>query len=164
MTVDNILTTISAISTVISIAGAFKSIKYYKKSRQLTIYANTNVAFIETQKIILVLTELLKLSNSVTKQRGLNFVKQVAAHGESIRSSINIMREKLSVEDFEDVQKFLLSPEIQVEIYVDSFISGTVLCEGKFEINEKFNLCQKAFYDIQQLLKIKIEKAEQHLS
>lgn len=35
-------------------------IAYYKKSKQITIYANTNIVYIETQKIIATLTEILK--------------------------------------------------------------------------------------------------------
>ena len=41
---DIILTIVSAICTVVSLIGAYKSIKYYKKSKQLTVYANTNVS------------------------------------------------------------------------------------------------------------------------
>lgn len=122
------------------------------------------MVLIETKNIISVFTELLKLSNSINIQRGINIAKQVATYGENIKTSINIMREKLSVEDFKDVQDFLSSPEMQVEIYVDSLILGTVLSENRFEVDEKFNLCQKKIYDIQQLLKAKIEKVEKNIS
>ena len=74
------------------------------------------------------------------------------------------MREKLSVEDFNDVKKLFSSHEMQVESYIDSFISGTVLIQGRLEIDEKFNSCQQIFYDIQQLLKKKIETVEKNLS
>lgn len=49
---DYVLIAISALCTFFSIIGAYKSNAYYKKSKQLSIYANTNVAFIESQKII----------------------------------------------------------------------------------------------------------------
>lgn len=164
LTMDNILTIISAICTLASIIGAHKSVRYYRKSKQLTIYANTNVAFIETQKIISTFTEILKLSNPAKQQRGTNLAKQLETHGESIKTFINIMREKLSAEDFNDVKKLFSSHEMQVESYIDSFISGTVLIQGRLEIDEKFNSCQQIFYDIQQLLKKKIETVEKNLS
>jgi len=147
---DKILTVVSALCTIVSLIGAYKSVKYYKKSKQLTIYANTNVAFIETQKIISIFTEILKLSNPAKQQRGTNLAKQLETHGESIKTSINIIREKLSVEDFNDVKRMFSSPQVQVETYIDSFISGTVLIQGRFEIDGRFNSCQQIFYDIQQ--------------
>jgi len=161
---DSILTILSAICTLVSVVSAYKSAKYYKKSKQLTIYANTNVAFVETQKIISTLTEILKLSNPVKQQRGINLAKQLWTHGESIKSSINTMREKLSVEDFNDVKKLLSSRGMNVESYIDSFISGTVLTDNQFSVDIRFHSCQQIFYDIQMLLKTKIERIEEELS
>lgn len=161
---DNVLTIISAICTLISVVSAYKSAKYYKKSKQLTIYANTNVAFVETQKIISTLTAILKLSNPVKQQRGINLAKQLGTHGESIKSSINTMREKLSVEDFKDVKTKFTSYGLNVESYIDSFISGSVLIENEFAVDGRFHSCQQVFYDIQILLKTKIERIEEKLS
>ena len=39
-------------STVISIGGAFKSWKYYERSKDVTIYGNTKIALVESEKII----------------------------------------------------------------------------------------------------------------
>jgi hypothetical protein len=64
---DYVLITISASCTIFSIIGAYQSNAYYKKSKQLTMYANTNIAYIESQKIIATLTEMLKLGNSIRK-------------------------------------------------------------------------------------------------
>ena len=72
---NTVLTIVSAVCTVFSICGAVKSNIYYKKNRQLAIYANTNVAFMETQKIIATFPELLKLANN-TRKRGVNTVKE----------------------------------------------------------------------------------------
>lgn len=162
--VDIILTIVSAICTVASVIGAYKSIKYYKKSKQLTIYANTNVSLVEVQKIITSFTEILKLSNTSKPQRGVNVSKQLAVYGESIRESINVLREKLSVEDFKSIEGQLLSKEIKVEAYIDSFISGMILNDGKLMIDDKFNRCQQKFYCIQQILKKRLEEVEEKLS
>ena len=69
---DIILSIVSALCTVVSLIGAYKSIKYYKKSKQLTLYANTNVSLVEVQKIIATFTEILKLANTTRPQRGMN--------------------------------------------------------------------------------------------
>ena len=161
---DIFLSIVSAVCTVISIIGAYKSIKYYKKSKQLTIYANTNVSLVEVQKIIATFTEILKLANTTRPQRGINLSKQLGAHGESIRDSINVLREKLSVEDFNLIEGQLLSKEMKVEVYIDSFISGAILDDGKLVIDDRFNRCQQKFYNIQQILKKRLEEVEEKLA
>ena len=161
---DAILTIVSALCTVVSLIGAYKSVKYYKKSKQLTVYANTNVSLVEVQKIVATFTEILKLANTARAQRGTNLAKQLASHGESIRDSINVLREKLSVEDFKLVEEQLSSREIKVGAYIDSFISGDILVDGKLTIDYKFNFCQQKFYKIQQLLKKRLEEVEEKLS
>lgn len=161
---DIILSIVSAICTVISVIGAYKSIKYYKKSKQLTIYANTNVSLVEVQKIISTFTEILKLANPSRSQRGVNLSKQLAAYGENIRDSISVIRDKLSVEDFELIKDKLSSKELRVDAYIDSFISGAILEDDSLKIDDKFNRCQQKFYDIQQILKKCLEEVEAKLS
>lgn len=161
---DVILTIISALCTVISLIGAYKAIKYYKKSKQLTVYANANVSLVEVQKIVATFTEILKLANTVRSQRGVNLAKQLALHGESIRHSINVLREKLSVEDFKLIEEQLSSEEIKVASYIDSFISGSILVDGKLIIDDTFNICQQKFYKIQQILKRQLEDIEGKLA
>lgn len=161
---DVILSIVSALCTVVSLIGAYKSIKYYKKSKQLTLYANTNVSLVEVQKIIATFTEILKLANTTRPQRGVNLSKQLEAHGETIRESINVLREKLSVEDFRLIEGQLISKEMKVEMYIDSFISGEILDDGKLVIDDRFNRCQQKFYNIQQILKKRLEEVEEKLA
>ena len=145
---------INIFCTIISIIGAYKSLAYYKKSKHLSIYANTNVAYMEIQKIISVLTEMLKLSNQT---RGINTKKEVSKKGESIKASINKIREILPANDSKAVDNILHSQEMQVEEYIDSFITGTALIDEKLIIDNNFNKCQQSFRDIQILLKQKLE-------
>lgn len=161
---DIVLSIVSAVCTLVSVIGAYKSIKYYKKSKQLTVYANTNVSLVEIQKIISTFTEILKLANTARPQRGINLPKQLAVYGESIRDSINVLRDKLSVEDYELIKRQLSSKELRVDMYIDSFISGTILNDGKLELDDRFNRCQQKFYDIQQILKKRLEEVEEKLA
>lgn len=153
---DYVLIAISAGCTFFSIIGAIKSIAYYKKSKQLTVYANTNVAYIESQKIISTLTEMLKLAN-MNKQRGRNYVDKVIENGELIRNSISKIRESLLVEDYKEIQDILNTQKLNVEMYIDSFISGAVLVEEKIKIDDNFNTCQQAFCNMQLLIRKKID-------
>lgn len=153
---DGVLTIIGAGCTILSIIGAYKSNIYYKKSKQLTIYANTNIAYIESQKIIATLTEMLKLGNK-TRKRGTNYIKEVSQNGESIKSSINKIRESLPVEDFNEINELLNSQQPKVEAYIDSFITGAVLVNEELVIGDDFNICQQAFCEMQLLIKKKLE-------
>ena len=109
---DYVLTGLSILCTIASSIGAYKSLAYYKKSKQLTIYANTNLAYIESQKIISILTEMLKASAKRT--RGTNTAKEISRHGESIKSSINKIRECLPVEDFKEIQELFVYDNLKL--------------------------------------------------
>lgn len=142
--------------------GAWRSCAYYRKSRELTIYAKTNIAYIESKTIIATLIEILKLSNN-TRKRGTNYAKEVSRNGEIIKNSIIKIRENLLVKDWEDINKLLDSQEIKVETYIDSFITGSVLVNDKLIIDDNFTKCEQKFYELQILLKKKIETISEKL-
>lgn len=148
--------------TFVSIFGAYRSNAYYKKSKQLTLYANTNIAYIESQKIIATFPEILKLANH-TRKRGTNYIKEVSEYGEKIKISINKIRENLSVKDFAEINEILNSQQPKVEKYIDSFITGEVLVDEKLIIDDNFNKCQQIFYKIQLLIKEKLENISEKL-
>lgn len=159
---DYAITAIGAVCTGFSIFGAYKSNAYYKKSKQLTIYANTNIAYIESKKIIATLTEMLKLGN-ITRKRGTNYVKEVSQNGESIKTSINRIRECLPVEDFKEINELLNSQQPKVEAYIDSFITGAVLVDETLIIDDDFNKCQQTLCDMQLLIKRKLENISENV-
>ncbi len=153
---DYLINGIVVLCTVFSIIGAYKANVYYKKSKQLTIYANTNTAYIESQKIIATLTEMLKLGSSLRK-RGTNYIREVSQNGENIKTSLNKIRESLPVDDFKEINELLNSQQPKVEAYIDTFITGTVLVDEKLVIDDDFNKCQQTFCDMQLLIKKKLE-------
>ena len=160
---DYVITVVSVLCTIFSIIGAYKSVVYYKKSKQLTIYSNTNMAYIESQKIISTLTEMLKLSNN-TRKRGTNYIREVSQNGEYIKTSINKIRESLTVDDCKEINELLNSQQIKVDVYINSFITGAVLVDEKFVIDDDFNKCQQAFCDMQLLIKRKLENIADKVS
>lgn len=162
MNIDYIITGISVICTGASIWGAWKSISYYKKSKNLTIYANNNAAYIESQKIISLFGDLLKFATS-RKNRGVNVQKEISQNGETIKKSIDNIREKLSVKDFEDIEKILCTDKIDVEKYIDSIITCTILQDNIFPVDENYYAAQKSFHEIHKMLKNKITQAEESL-
>lgn len=150
------LTFVSAVCTFYSIKGAYNSNIYYKKSKQLTIYANTNAAYIEVKKIIATLTEMLKLAN-IQKKPGRNYIKAVSENGENIKNSINKIRESLTAEDCKEINQLLNSQQLKVENYIDSFVTGAVLVNESFVIDDDFNKCHEKFCEMQLLIKEKLE-------
>lgn len=80
-------------STVISIVGAFKSWHYYKRSKDVTIYGNTQIALVESEKIINYLNEMMKLSNNKIARKGVaTLFRQVCSYGEKIKKSLDEIR------------------------------------------------------------------------
>lgn len=153
---DYLIIIVSALCTLASMIGAYKSLTYYKKSRQLIIYANTNIAYVETQIIISNFTKILKLSN-VKMQRGINYAEKFSNYGEQIRNSISKIRESLPVEYFNEIQALLNTQTLNAEIYIDSIISREVLIDNNIVIDADFNTCQHIFKEIQLLIKKKID-------
>ncbi len=112
--------------------------------------------------IVLTIVSAIKLANN-TRKRGTNSVKEVAKHGENIKKSIGKIRESLPVEDYKEVQELLNTRELKIEEYIDSFITGEVLVDEKFVFDDKFTKCQNKFYEIQLLLKKKLEELSEKL-
>lgn len=72
---DAVLTIINVILTVVSTVGAWNSIKYFRKSKNLTIFAQTNKALVEVQKMLIKLPEALSASNSSRRgKKGLSLL------------------------------------------------------------------------------------------
>lgn len=160
---DNFSTLLSFLCTIFSILGAYKSNKYYKKSKALTNYANTNIAYIESQKIVSTLTEILILANSNRRQRGTNHLKEVSVCAEKIKDSINKIRDSLPPDACKEIFDLLNSEDNQVERYFDSLIAGTAFPNQEFMLDKQFNICQKAVHDMQLLLKEKLDSTEEKL-
>ena len=75
---------------------------------------------------------------------------------------MNIIRENLSVKDFGKINNLLNSQQYKVNIYIDSLITGSVVVNNKFVIDD-FNICENKFYDMQLLIKKKLEDTSKKL-
>lgn len=164
MNVDQACTIIGGICTLASIWGAQKSIKYYKKSRNLTLFANNNVAYSESQKIVDLFSQLLKFTKTRTRPRGSNIPKAVSQCGEDIRKSLSIIRDKVSAEDYDEIEKILHSTCYDVEKYIDSIIMCSVLENDVFEVDDKYNNAREAFKNVNRFLKRRAEILEETIN
>ena len=90
-TLDIVLTVINVILAVVSGVGAFNSLKYFRKSRNLTIFAQTNKALIEIQKMVSKLPEALSAPNKRGK-KGFSLQNTLCNIGQELNSSLNEMK------------------------------------------------------------------------
>ena len=160
---DVTLTIISIICTIASIIGAIKSIKYFKKSKQLTIYANTNVAYTEIDTIKNKMIKLLSLANKNRRTRGLNLSKEISENGEVIKNSIEKIRNVLPVDKSSEFEEMLFYNGTKTEEYIDTFITGTVLTNDELTIDDDFKNCQQVFVKIQIFLKKYLDEIHEKL-
>lgn len=61
--IDTILTAINVLLAIASAFGARKSLKYYRKSKNLSTYTQINKSLIEIQKMLIKLPEALSASS-----------------------------------------------------------------------------------------------------
>ena len=157
-----IITVLSFASMILSITGAVKSNRYYNKNKDLITYTKTNVAVIEIQNIISVFPKILELA-SKANARGRNYVKELTKYGIEIKSSLNKIKEKSDSGQYKKIQEILISGELNVEKYIDSFISSDILGDGKPIIDDKFTECQNKINEIQLFLKEQLEETSKKL-
>ena len=88
---DIVLTIINAIATVVAVISAFRSHRYYKKSRALIDHTNMNKALVEIEKMLLRLPEALSATNKSRQKngRGYNLEKVICDIGMDLSSSYN---------------------------------------------------------------------------
>lgn len=163
MTFDTVLTVISILCTIVSSIGAYKSVKYYKKNKQLTIYAHKNVAYSEIKKVIDTMTEILKQA-SLQQGRGVNQKRELSRLGVSIKKSLDKIREQLSNENCDTIINTLNSNKVRD--YIESLITSPVVPNPTIDTEawERFRDCEMAFYNVQNEIKKKLDESEEKLS
>ena len=93
---DIALTIINVILAVVSGVGAYKSLKYFRKSHNLTIYAQTNKALIEIQKMLRKLPEALSASSmGMRGKKGFSMLNTLGNIGRELNSSLIEIRSSL---------------------------------------------------------------------
>lgn len=163
MTFETVLTVISILCTIVSGIGAYKSIKYYQKNKQLMTYVHKNVAYSEIKNVIDLMTEILKRS-SPHQGRGINREKEVSQLGISIKKSLDIIREQLSNENCDTILS-VLNPN-EVRDYIESLITSPVLPNKTIDTTawQQFRDCETALYNIQNEIRKKLDESEEKIS
>ena len=160
---DIVLTIINVILAVISGVGAYKSLKYFRKSHNLTIYAQTNKALIEIQKMLIKLPEALSASNrGMRGRKGFSLHNILCNIGQELNSSLIETRSSLPSEYTQEFGRLQDDTSFSLQKYINSLISGEAVTENGLDL-DKYNLCQNRLMTLQDNLKRWISETEEKL-
>lgn len=156
------MTGINIVCTVVSILGAAKSVLYYKKSKTISIYTNTNSAYLEIKNILNTFNEILSLV-SIPQGKGKNKKIEIQKKYMFIKEKMDIIRDNLTAKDNKILNELLNSNKFNLDKYLDSFIANSNSIDIDNIINDDFYKCQKVFREIQLLMKSNLEKLSEKL-
>lgn len=159
---NNTMTGINIVCTVVSILGAAKSVLYYKKSKTISIYTNTNSAYLEIKNILNTFNEILSLV-SIPQGKGKNKKIEIQKKYMFIKEKMDIIRDNLTAKDNKILNELLNSNKFNLDKYLDSFIVNSNSIDIDNIINDDFYKCQKVFREIQLLMKSNLEKLSEKL-
>lgn len=158
-----VLKGINWIATIISVAGAYKSYAYYKKSKLLTIYVNTNKALIEIEKMLNKLPEALSATNrSIQNKRGFSLPNTICSIGKELSDSYNAIRSCIPSEYLNEFSSLENFGSFNLQEYINGYISGTALKDNELE-SDNYNICQAQLKKMQDFLKHKISETEEKI-
>ena len=103
---DTIILAINIMITIVSSFGAYKSFRYFKKSKHITIYANTSQALNELGEMLKMLPEALAATSNT--KRGFNSENAIKDIGTKLFNHLNEIMNAMPTEymtEFQDLQK-----------------------------------------------------------
>ena len=144
---DSILTGINILLTIISGIGAYKSVKYFRKSRNLTIFAQTNKA--------------LTASNMAMRgKKGMNLQNRICNIGQELNISLTEIGANIPSEYSEKFRELQNDGIFNLQVYINSYISGEAVKIDHID-SDDYNLCQQRLVSMQEYLKkITVETEE----
>lgn len=117
---DIVLTIINVILAVISGVSAYNSLKYFRKSHNLTIYAQTNKALIEIQKMLIKLPEALSASNmGMRGKKGFSLQNTLCNIGQELNSSLIETRSSLPSEYTQEFGRLQDDTSFSLQKYIN---------------------------------------------
>lgn len=150
---DIVLTIINVILAVVSAFGAWNSIKYFRKSKNLTIFAQTNKALVEVQKMLIKLPEALSASNSSRRgKKGLSLHNTLCNIGQELNANLTEINSNIPTEYSDAIRQLQNKDGFNLRAYINSYISGEVVQNNGID-SDDFNICQARLLEIQDYLK-----------
>lgn len=162
---ENVEFFINIILTVISAVGAYKSIRYFRKSKYITIYAQSKKALNELGEMLELLPELMSLASSFEK-KGFNKENAISQKGNELEKHLNEIMREIPSEYSAEFRELQRVDCFDLEQYVYSLIGKSALIEENGEKlldRSEFDLCQERLRVMQEFLKKKIVEEEEKL-
>lgn len=163
-TVDIIILIINILITIVSCVGACKSVRYFKKSKHITIYAQTNQALNKLGEMLKILPEALAATTN--PKRGFSVENAIRDFGTKLSDGLNEIMSAIPTEYSTEFQKLQKNNSFILEQYINSFIDGTAIeeeNERKTLKRASFDTCQERLRAMQTFLKQKIADEEEKL-
>lgn len=151
------------ILTAIAIKSSFKLVKYYKKSRNLTVYAQTNKVLSEIEKMQNFMTEIMKVSNQVNR-KATNYKKRVSELGGELDACYNNILSELPHDYYHDFYTLRPDSEVKVDLqnYISSLIDGSAVPDEGIDVREHTKY-KMTLAKMQEFFKGKIMETEETL-
>lgn len=165
MTWENIELLINIGFAIGSSIGAYKSFRYFKKSKHITIYAQSNKVVGELGEMLELLPDALAAASSVEK-RGFNAENAVSETGTKLAKHLNVIMREIPPEystEFRGLQK---TNCFDLEQYIHSLIDKSAVIEENGRKTLKrgdFDTALEHLRAMQEFLKKKIAEEEEKL-
>ena len=159
-----IILIINILIAIASGVGAFNSIRYFKKSKHITIYAQTNQTLNELSEMLRLLPEALVATTN--PKRGFSVENAIRDVGTQLSAHLNEIMSAIPTEYSAEFQTLQKTDTFILEQYINSFIDGSAIVEEderKTLQRTSFDTCQERLRAMQAFLKQKISEEEEKL-
>ena len=161
---DYVILVVNILCMIASFVGAFKSFRYSKKSKHITIYAKTNQSFNELVEMLRKLPEAL----AAASRTGKGYSPEIAVQeiGKVLSNHYNTIMRAIPTDYSDEFCALQKTNTCDVEQYISSLIDGTAIIEvdgRKMLGRDSFDQCQERLRAMQEYLKKKISEEEEKL-
>lgn len=161
---DIVIMAVNVLIAIVSAIGAHNSIRYFKKSKHITIYANTNKALGEIGDMLRALPDVLAAAS--IEKKGFNSENAVRDLGKELAEHYNSVMSAIPSEYSEDFRTLQKAKSFDLSKFISSLIDGTAIVEenGKKMLNRtSYDACQEKLREMQEFLKKRIALEEEKL-
>ncbi len=161
---DIVILIINILITIASGIGAYNSIRYFKKSRHITIYAQTNKALGEIDEMLKRLPEALAAAS--TYKKGFSPEITIRKIGTEMADHLNAIMSSLPSSYSDDFRVIQKTESFDLSQYINSLIDGTAIKDDndrKTLGRDSFDACQECLREMQEFLKKRIAEEEEKL-
>lgn len=148
---------------IVDVISDVNSIKYFRKSKNLTIFAQTNKALVEVQKMLIKLPEALSASNSSRRgKKGLSLHNTLCDIGQELNANLTEINSNIPTEYSDAIRQLQNKDGFNLQAYINSYISGEAVQNNGID-SDDFNVCQARLLEIQDYLKKSALETEEKL-